>query len=384
MLLVSDVELESVVDSAIGDGKVRKRQRSQVSEGIVIQKTHSRGVYKTTNHSAKNLQLKLTFGPIHEDLLSVVDTRSIWSGPFDLTFPCRESLQKAQGWHSEEDRSIFGVDKGRLQDQATKGWDWYRDEDVGGRLRKRQKMTRCDESEGQGYLPRHKSSATTVLIGPAGDQKEHLLGRWESLDFGSAWGSVEGVSKKGQGRSKKDKSPAGPPSDYNEPNTERAGAAKIREGWIVNLGNRVQCMSWAPNCHGKTQYLAVSTPILDSQKSEMGESGIKGFSAFTPSPPYPGAIQIWSFQAEEKVNELRKIDMNVKPRLAMVICTEFGDVRRLCWCPIAADMAPPGDDNHEEGQTADLGFIAGIWGDGSVKVFNIKVNRGSHDTQYSK
>src|SRR5207247_3114254 len=91
---------------------------------------------------------------------------------------------------------------------------------------------------------------------------------------------------------------------------------KVREGWILNLGNRVQCLAWAPNCTGASQYLAVSVPITEQQKIAVGEAVPKGAPAFTHSAPYPAAIQLWSFESIKVGQELRRVAMSRQARLS--------------------------------------------------------------------
>ncbi|EFQ98174.1 hypothetical protein MGYG_01210 [Nannizzia gypsea CBS 118893] len=333
--------------------------------------TYSRGLLKPSNHSSKTLQLRLTFGSGDQDILPIIHTRDCWSGDLDLTFPSRESLQRCIGWNPRGSKDIFGVDRDMNIRETTTGWDWFYN-DIGSRFRGKQQMSTITESVANTYLPSHDIPKTTVLIGPSDAQTAYLIGRGQSFDFSSAWPSTESIALKQEVEEASS-------LQANEGSTSVPNQVKVREGWIVNLGNRIQCLSWAPNFNGSSQYLAIVAPIFDYQKAQFDDGTIKGAPAFTPSPPYPSAIQIWRFEARESGARLRRLNMDKNPALHMVICTEFGTINRLCWCPISVNR----DSNDEiDSKTTKPALLAGLWSDGTVKVFNVDLSNSDNETKY--
>ena len=329
---------------------------------------HSSGINRTVYHHSKYMRMKFAFGSGQNELLPIIHARENWSGPWDLTFPSKRSLKRARKSPSYGTGATFGVEPELLSQEASKGWDWYYDDDVEFSFRKRQRVERVGIDVAQSYLPLGKT-AHTVIVGPSGNETAFQLGRGESVNFGEAWGMTEYMQpkiKKKLGRPRKHSIPEPPPP---KPQIELP-KVKIREGWIINMGNRVQALAWAPNCSG-TQFLAVAVPVLNQQKDTHSVEG-QTAAAFTPSPPHPTAIQIWSFESKED-KSLRKLDLDVKPRLRMTLCTDAGDIAQLAWCPMSRDRRP--DDETED--RINLGLLAGIWRDGTVKVLDVTLSKAA-------
>ncbi|PGH17793.1 hypothetical protein AJ79_00934 [Helicocarpus griseus UAMH5409] len=387
---------EDDVESAFGSDverdnkrrKVQSRRIRQIDEQDALA-THSRGLYKPAHHGAKATHLKLTFGASDEDLLPMIYARNRWSKGRDATFPSSDTLRTTLSMSTDEMAAALGVSGDMLRKEATSGWDWYYDENIGGKFRKKQRVETITADEGQTYLPKPNTKKHTVLLGPASSQKAFELGVGESLDFGKAWSGIKRKVKK-KGRPKKGGRQARETDDAQEPQHAEAEQSsggdedsttpprKTREGWILNLGNKVQCLSWTPNCAGTTQYLAIVVPVSESQKQPLEDISSQGAPAFTPSPPYPCAIQIWSFGSTKEEDDVRQLYMAVKPRLHQVICTDAGDIRRLSWCPMGRDKREE-DETDEE---VNIGLLAGIWGDGTVKVLDVRLKKMSDETEY--
>lgn len=346
-------------DARSGRGKKHQRkplaartQRvKQRSRGPVLPAsgdTHSRGIWNPTEHVGKVEHLRVTFGTDERDLLAAVHARDQWSGGADSTYPTRSSLNRAQKASGYRYGLTCGAEPEDMKRESTRGWDWYYADDIGGRLRKRQRIEKISEDEARGrYMPHSKERDHTVLIGPVdGEQSEFQLPQHESLNFGQAWN--EGTGK------------------------------KKRQGWIINMGQRVKNIAWAPNQPGLTQYLAISAPIREEQKDPYRDSSSSGAPAFTPSPPYPCALQLWMFKAGKEESFTKKLDMNFKPRLRLALCTDWGDLKKMAWCPMARDPR----DEDEEDDLRNVGLLAGIWGDGCLRVIDIKLNRNPNQTEF--
>ncbi|PGH30577.1 hypothetical protein GX50_06660 [[Emmonsia] crescens] len=379
--LGSDIEEEDKAQ------KTRSRPVGRVDEQDPMT-THSRGLYKPSAHGAKVTYLKLTFGASDADLLPMIYNRTRWTKGRDATFPSRATLRETFSMSADEIGAALGVSGDMLRKEATSGWNWYYGENTSGRFSKRQRMVGIAAEEGKRYLPRARTKKHTVIIGPASSQKVFKLGVGESLDFGEAWSEIKPKGKK-TGRTKKGDRQTREAAKTQEPllpetelmseveNGSASRSRRNREGWILNLGNKVQCLSWAPNCTGTTQYLAVAVQISVLQKQSL-DGVSQGAPAFTPSPPYPSVIQIWSFESTKEENDVRQLDMAVKPRLRQVICTDAGDIMRLSWCPMSRDKRE-GDETIEG---VNIGLLAGVWGDGSVKVLDVQLNKLASETEY--
>ncbi|PGH10444.1 hypothetical protein GX51_00203 [Blastomyces parvus] len=379
--MVEDDDVGSALGSDLEETdkapKTRPRPVGRIEEQDPMA-THSRGLYKPSAHGAKVTYLKLTFGDSDEDLLPMIYNRTRWTKGRDATFPSRDTLRETLSMTIDEIGAAFGVSGDMLRKEATSSWDWYYGENSSPRFSKRQRTASITAEEGKPYLPRARTKEHTVIIGPASSQKVYELAVGQSLDFGEPWSAMESKGKP-PGRPKKGDKLTHEAVKAQEavPNGSASRSRRNREGWILNLGNKVQCVSWAPNCTGSSQYLAVAVPILDSQKQSL--DGIsQGAPAFTPSPPYPSAIQIWAFESTKEDGDIRQLDMTVKPRLRQVICTDAGDIRLLSWCPMGRDERG-GDETVE---SVNIGLLAGVWGDGSVKVLDVQLNKLASEIEY--
>ncbi|THC98971.1 hypothetical protein EYZ11_001522 [Aspergillus tanneri] len=334
-----------------------KSARKRHTDGPFVSaddETHSRGSWNPAEHLGKADHFRVTFGTDDRDLLSILHARDIWSGGLDSTFPTRSSLDEAQKASGYRYGLTFGAEPEDLERERTRGWDWYYAEDVGGRIRKRQRIEKISERQvRQAYLPRPREQKHKVFIGPVDDQKLFTLAQHESVDFGEAWPETKDST-----RTKKTK----------------------RQGWILNMGQRVKCMAWAPNQPGLTQYLAMVAPLLEEQKVNYARPLDAGAPAFSPSAPYPCALQLWAFKAAKDDSFTKKLDMSSKPRLRLTLCTNWGDLKRIAWCPMARDSR----DEDDEDALKNIGLLAGIWGDGCVRVIDVKLSRDPRKTEFCR
>lgn len=341
-----------------------KNPRRRLEDGTVAiadDETHSRGTWNPGEHVGKLTHMKVTFGTDQRDLLSMAYTRDRWAKGVDSTFPTRSSLNEAQKFPDYTYGATFGVEPEEVRKESTRGWDWYYADDVGGRFRKRQRIEKIEEEEARSRYMAQQEKKQTVLIGPVDAQKKFRLGQNDSVNFGEAWKSRE----KKSGTAK------------NSTESKKA----LREGWLLNLGQKIQCMAWAPNQSGLTQYLGVVVPITKEQKERYpdplkNQAGLP----FRSSAPYPCALQLWAFKAKRDDNFTKTLDMSSKPRLRLALCTDWGDLRRIAWCP----MPRAARDEDDEDPLRNLGLLAGVWGDGYVRVIDVKLSRNPNATEFSK
>lgn len=330
--------------------------KKRAADGFVVpspDETHSRGIIDPKDHLSKDAHYTLTFGSDERDMMAAIHSRNYWTRGIDSAFPTRYVLEK----RDEDDETpfgpTFGVDPEDSKKERTHGWDWYYDGKAGANFRKRQRIETIEESVArQQYLPRPDERKHRVRLGPHTRQKIFELGYHESFDLGKAW--------------EKEKS---------DPKPEKA-----RKGWILNIGHKSNCMAWAPNQNGLSQYLAVAAPLTKDQKDEYRSEDSEPFSAFQPSRPFPSALQIWEVRAKSSETNTRPLDMDYKPQLRQLICADWGDLRRMAWCTIPRDKR----DEDEEEPRKPIGLLATIWGDGKVRVLDIKIGRGTQETEFRK
>jgi transcription factor C subunit 6 len=337
------------------------KKRPPTTTGVLTgEETHSRGIWNPFEHVGKSVHLQATFGLDERDILAALYARDRWTRGFDSTFPARISLDEAQTLRDYKYGSTFGVEPEDLDRESTRGWDWYYGDGTRERLRTRQQIEPITEMEArQSFMPRPKEGKHTVLVGPANKQMAFTLDQYDVINLGDAWGEEK------DGRT-----------------TDAAGSKqpkKKRQGWIINVGQRVQAVAWAPNQSGLTQYLAVTAPISSEQKDDYPDP-LKDYAApaFRPSAPYPCALQIWAFKADKGGGITKSIDMSSIPKLRLVLGTCWGDLRRIAWCPIR--RAPRNEDDEDVDKT--IGLLAGVYGDGYVRVIDVKISRDPNRTGF--
>ncbi|KAJ9352736.1 putative transcription factor TFIIIC complex subunit Tfc6 [Paecilomyces variotii] len=358
-----------------------KKRKPDGAVDVRPEDTHSRGIWNATEHVGKSTHIKLVFGTDDRDRLAMAYARDRWFRGIDSGFPTRTSLDEAQTMSSYGYGPTFGIHPDDAEREATTGWDWYYQEDIGGRFRKRQRVEKIQEEDARSqYLPRAGQRKHTVMVGPTDARKTYELGQFEVLNFGDAWGEAKARNKKGAATSEDSESRASS-SRASAASDKSSGKKKMREGWILNLGNKIQCLAWAPNQSGLTQYLAIVVPITQEQKDAYPKpTEPKGAPAFTPSEGTPAALQIWAFKARKGDSFTRELDTSVRPKLRMVICTDWGDLRRIHWC----QMPRQSREEDDEDVSKNLGLLAGVWADGRVRVLDIKLSRNPDSTEFYK
>ena len=291
---------------------------------------HSRGMIENViKADHQKSRLRLFAGSGIEDILHVVKSRDQWAA--DPTLPCRENLCHLVS-HTEEKRQM----------EATVGWDWYYDQ--GGResFAEKQKVQTLSLEEGVAYLPKATHSSLNFLMGPYGRQQVFTLALSQSLDLEQAWHTASGPS---------------------EQNLEGSQSRKRRKfGWMLNVGTRVRCLDWAPNHHGKTQYLALAVAKASTSTHPAMPNEAP---AFTPSNPSPSGVQIWAFDASKD-----SMGTTRPPELQQVLCSEWGEANQLKWCHI-----PRAQRSEDALGKITIGLLAGIWGDGCARVLEVQLEK---------
>lgn len=321
-----------------------------------VDETHSRGLIDPKDHLSKSTYYNLTFGADDRDLIAAIYFRGIWNKGRDSIFPTRATLEGPRP-EGHVYGPTHGVHPDDVKRESTRGWDWYYDNEPAESFQKRQCIENVEESTArQTYLPQPKHRLHDILLGPYDNQQLFSVEYHDSFDYGKVWGER--------------------PSQKNEPERK---SNKIREGWILNMGHKIHCMAWAPNHDGLAQYLALVAPITEEQKDQYKSDRDEPLSSLKPSPPFPCALQIWEFKAKKSDTSTKTLDMKCKPQLRQVLCADWGDLRRMAWCKLPREKR----DEDDEEATKPIGLLAGAWGDGKVRVLDIKLQRGSKETEFS-
>lgn len=303
--------------------------------------TRSRGLIDppTKSRSKENLMTHL-YGSNPQDWVDVLRSRDQWIQ--EPTLPKKNPKGIGDGGmcfhfsHSEEKRNL----------EAFKGWDWYYD--YGGKdlFVEKQQVQVLTSDKGNEYISKPTNTSHKCLMGPYGKQRVFSLSIADSLNLDDAWDAPLVL-------------------DSNGVDTQSTNQRITREGWMLNVGTSVNCLDWVSNQDGDVQYLAVATarPKSPTQKPS------KVSPAYTPSPPLKSSIQIWEFAARETPDQQTLLDHKQPPELRLLICTEWGDIKQLKWCPMPRAFR----DEDFRGKIP-LGLLAGIWTDGSIRVLDVHLD----------
>ncbi|QRV99561.1 WD domain, G-beta repeat protein [Ceratobasidium sp. AG-Ba] len=182
-----------------------------------------------------------------------------------------------------------------------------------------------EENETELYLtctqPSLSQPSTTCLMGPFNEQQPVMLNRLEKCHLDQYWPSSQAL--------------------------------------LFHAGNPVWGLDWCPISeefaaqHEYAQYLAVSTIPASPPPVP-----------FQPPPAAPdqftkSTIQIWRFGPKSVE------DRSPSVSCVFVICLDSQPARMVKWCPL------PTDDACNEGELRKLGILAGLFGDGSVRIYAI-------------
>jgi len=262
---------------------------------------HSRGMQETPIKTDSNRsRVELFAGGGIEDVFHIAKSRDQWAA--DPTLPRGSRLCRLFS-HTEDKRRM----------EATVGWDWYYNEGGREEFARRQNTTRLSPDEATEYIPGAKGTSHTFLMGPYGGQKLFDFAPLQSLELSKS---------------------------LNYGSLPQNGDSK---GWMLNAGSCVKCIDWAPN-HDNTQYLALATgPPRHSSSFLASQSA--------------SSVQIWAIAAHS-------VAINPPmPELRTVLCSEWGPIQQLKWCPVPRNARGLGED------TLNIGLLAGIWSDGFARVW---------------
>ena len=314
----------------------RKRRPSQAagltSVGAVT--VYVRGVSDRIEQKASQANHRLLhFGASSDDLAAIEAAKRKWW--YDAKLPSRISdANDFGGMHT----SFFITAEACAADARSQRKWWF---DGGGMdiFRDAQAFTEIDGNTALAFMPETQAEALPFRMGPFGAQTHFELGVGHHCSLLTAW----------QPSPLENRETIQFPKDY-------------KRGFVLNLGAKVNCLDWAPNQSGPIQYLAAS--VLTEQQSSIVSFEAPEASAFTPQPRRKSNIQVWRFRKSTE----GYIDSNSTPEPSLVLCTDWGDVKALKWCPM-----PYAGNKQTDGH---LGLLAGIWSDGAIRILSIDL---SHD-----
>ncbi|KAH0367973.1 hypothetical protein KCU65_g4332, partial [Aureobasidium melanogenum] len=338
--LVSDEE--SIIGGSEADAPTITRGFKKVKFDEIAKmkgdpRYNPRGLLEPAARGSKELQRLFFFGPAKDDQMPALKSHYKWGA--ELTIPSHEANAGGFGGFTT---SYYHGDAA-IKAESEDGWNWYEKEGGKEAFRSRQLTTFLSSQEAQVYISPAAHPTCQVLMGPYKRQSLFELKLHASLNLNDPW------------------IPQAP--SVNSPAPVQDGKSQ-RNGWMLNLGEKIQHLEWAPNLSGSRQFLAVTTsPLIGSDTEEQNFSAPYA-PAFAPRPPSKSSIQIWEFCATSQ----GRIDATCAPVLRKVICSEWGDVKTFRWCPMPRHALA-----EQESEKLNLGLLAGIWGDGALRVLDVFV-----------
>ncbi|KZF22472.1 hypothetical protein L228DRAFT_282588 [Xylona heveae TC161] len=319
---------------------------AQPSKGII------RGVPEMHKSGTKREMLTNLAGDEDAGIIALLRSRSKWCN--DPTLPRRHAKDNGTGGL---DYSFFLPEEVR-EKEATLSWRWY--DNGGGKksFRMTQQTQALSPDSAIEFLPRTGEGDCKVFMGLWKDQKLVTIPNGESISIEECWKPDDPIDGQSQQSSKKNP----------------------RLGWMLNAGDKVQCIDWAPNNKSGVQYLALCTNSLDNKTDRLnppaGHPSRNVAPAYSPSPATPSCIQIWGFPAAAADQHGQcQPDLTKSPSLRLVICTEWGPVKQLKWCRALRN----------QDETDSIGLLGAVFGDGKLRVFDVfrpGVSNQETPTQY--
>lgn len=335
----NDDETEADAGNRVPSSQTRLAPRVPITNGSPSA-AHSRGVTRDVLKSTpKDAIYYETYGPCVDDLVDVLRARDTWLKGRDITIPSRQTLSEAEQIPFED------VALPTSNENVPR-----RDDPVYNSLSEQQLLEDIEQHHLQTRYVADGQNPHLVFMGPYGKEQKYHVAQGASLDYGQAW-KTEGVANGQNGHS-------------------------YHQGWILNLGEKVQSVSWAPS-NKPHQYLAVGCRCTSAQRDSRTEQR-SGAPAFSASSPYPSNIQIWKFATEETTFPgVRTLAMVHQPVLAMVIATDWGNTHQVRWRP--AEGVTNVDGAGGTGEGSFRGVLGVLSSDGRARVITVSIPEGLKD-----
>jgi len=313
--------------------------------------THSRGVAENHHRDSREKQILFSIGPGTEDLAAYIRTKKKWGNHGPLPSRGASSIEDGTG---DLGYSFYYPEEKR-QREADKGWEWYCENGGQAAFKRDQKSIDVSSKDARDFSPR-VSYRCNLVYGPIRNQKYYSLEPFHALRLKSAWNEVQRHQK------------------------------FTKEGSIIPLDGKVQCLEWIPNQNDNIQYLCTATqraPFQDAKELMDDVNAIRRTKAVTPSL-CRSCMRIWELRTIT-ARSTGQGEGSIGPRNAFAphirasIVWDWGDLKRMQWCPVPARNSPP----DPEEQEVHLGLMAGIWADGFVRVLDLSLSKSYDRKQES-
>lgn len=286
----------------------------------------------------------LLFGDQVQDLADALSARDTWLNGRDITLPSRSTLGDANRHIKSSADTVLTKDDHVLQ------------QTIAGQL--------IDSLAVEAVKQIHNFNQNTqhhgIVLGPESRKQNYDLDLNDAVDLGLAW-------------TKEHLSPG------NE-NVHPAPESRYREGWLINLGEKVQTLAWAPSHPECSQFLAVAARATPAQRDVVPRD-LNPSPAFHPSPPYSALIQIWRFDTLNlPQSSLQTLNMSTRPRIAANILADWGDIRQLAWRPLEPLPQP---DSSKKTKDCFQGVLAVLSSDGHVRTIAVSIPLEQQDRPVS-
>jgi transcription factor C subunit 6 len=281
---------------------------------------HSTGIVDTHQRSAaKDNVVLYIVGTDAEDIIALTRMRDRWINAPPL--PKRKPVASVGGLAQSPFYSY-----GKRTNELDRDLQWYYKH--GGReyFRQFQKSRETPDAT----EPLGDPNENVFLVGPIDDPKVCRLSCGQSTSLSEAW--------------------------------SKSATASKRRGWILNVGFKVQCLEWVPNRNGASQILCASpayVPPSDPSEVRLGEG--YQLAAFVAQPRKRSFFHL--FEVDTTLRPAGGAPPQLKRRLTITF--DWNSARRLKWCPAPIRVHVDKD----RGQR--LGFLAGAWLDGYVRVLDV-------------
>jgi transcription factor C subunit 6 len=348
--LVSDEELivgGSEIDAPTITRGFKRVKFDEIAKMKGDPRYNPRGLLEPAARGSKELQRLFFFGPAKDDQMPALKSHYRWGA--ELTIPSHEA--NAGGFGGFKTSYYHG--DAAMKTESEKGWEWYEKKGGMESFECHQKSSSLSSQFARDYISPAALHKCKLLMGPYKRQSLFELKLHESLNLNDPWV---------------------PKSSSAETPAPAQDTKSLRNGWMLNLGEKVQHLEWAPSLQGSRQFLAVTTsPLLGSDPEEQ-KFAAPYAPAFAPRPPSKSSIQIWEFRATPQ----GRIDTAFGPFLRKTFCSEWGDVKMFKWCPMPRKLSP-----EQPSERMGLGTLAGVWADGALRVLDVFVRgKDSDETEY--
>jgi len=298
---------------------------------------HTRGIIELGHRDTRQKQIITSFGYGTEDLAAYIRTRGKWYDQIALPTAVPNPKSGLGGLTYS-----FFYPETKRDKERNSGWQWYYVKGGYEAFKRNQNTAPLPLKQSYNFRPA-PTSRCNLIYGSIVQPKYLRLSPGQAINLASAFES------KAEGR---------------------------KNGFLLNIGWRVQCLEWIPNQSGNKQYLCIS--VLRSSYQDHTDflkdtDRIHGSKAFTPSPRYRSCMEVWEFDANGE-------DALQDPRCRAIFSWDWGDLKRMQWCPVPT---PPDRLRSDSGKIL-LGLLAGIWSDGYIRVLDLSLSGGGIDSiQYT-